>query len=267
MTLDDITESGKSLKHLPKVQLSKIKPKSLTDGLDSASQVDWSSDQAKALIPVLEHGFNKSVSKWGGHRRAGNITRGLQPKDIADMPSRTFDEFLETLAGNCEQMDDGKKQAIRNATKSKLGGGFDGVSEEDIGRMGCAGMHRDVMSSKNFGSSEDGINMAAQSMKKALMTGKVDRNTVRRDRRETVCESFLRTKWPVPSSRITVSCPLLHSKQAFVCLYSRLLADESSRQRQKRVIGLKSFATTCSRRRADRGVPGRVRHVRSYGRR
>ena len=70
--------------------------------------------------------------------------------------------------------------------------------------MGCAGMHRDVMSSKNFGSSEDGINMAAQSMKKALMTGKVDRNTVRRDRRETVCESFLRTKWPVPSSRITV---------------------------------------------------------------
>ena len=59
--------------------------------------------------------------------------------------------------------------------------------------MGCAGMHRDVMSSKNFGSSEDGINMAAQSMKKALMTGKVDRNTVRRDRRETVCESFLRT--------------------------------------------------------------------------
>ena len=56
--------------------------------------------------------------------------------------------------------------------------------------MGCAGMHRDVMSSKNFGSSEDGIDMASQSMKKALMTGKVDRNTVRRDRRETVCESI-----------------------------------------------------------------------------
>ena len=31
MTLDDITESGKSLKHLPKVQLSKIKPVKTTN--------------------------------------------------------------------------------------------------------------------------------------------------------------------------------------------------------------------------------------------